>query len=297
MVASLAYDSNSMRPPFLASDIGTFELIRRWQAYLAVSGTVGANTAGQYRRMVLDVLAETLTDLREITEDDVVAYMAAIPAKGSKRPMALKALKSFYAWAAPRGECSNPVERMKVRNPKLGTAPTLTPDELERVLSAAEEIDPRARWALQLAYATGARIASLCEIHPKDVRLEPEPWLDFRLTKGDRPYGVPLGPTALEAVTHLLELLEFKPKMAASRRHTLVGVGTGTVWKWAHEAGERSGLHVWPHLLRHAYGSRLAEAGTDVRSWIELMGHADPSQFRRYAAPSDANLREAVQVL
>lgn len=287
-----------MPAPVRSSDLGTFDLIRRWQDYLSVSGDVNPNTARQYRRLVLDVLAETLTDLRALSEDDVVRYLAAIPAQGGKRPMAMKALRSLYAWGTPRGQFDrDPVERMKVRKPKAGPAPRLSADDLERVLSAAESVDPRARWTLQLAYATGARIASLVAIRCEDVRLEPEPWLDFRVTKGDRPYGVPLGPRALEAVEHLLALRDYKPKMAVSRRDTLVGVGAGTVWQWAHRAGEMTGLHVWPHLLRHAFATRLADEGVDPRTFIELMNHADTSQLRRYAAPSDANLRAAVAVL
>lgn len=287
-------------PPNRSASLGTFELIQRWQDFLAISGEANENTSRQYRRLLLDFLADVLIDLDAVSEDDVVAYMARIPAKGQKRGMALRALKSFYRWAEPRGfVSSNPVSRMKVKRPKLGAVPTLDPEQLRAVLTAAERVDPRARWALQLAYATGARLGSLVEIMPADVRRHPEPWLDFRVTKGDAPYGVPLGPTALEAIDRLLELIEYTPRTVRERRPTLVGVGAGTVWKWAQRSGELAGVKVWPHLLRHTFGTRLMEDGhiTDVRTWVELMGHADASQLRRYAAPSDVNLRAAVEVL
>lgn len=287
-------------PPPEAMPAVTFALIRRWQEFLMVSGETNENTARQYRRLLLEFIAETLRPLEDVSEDDVVAYLAAIDPHGMKRGMALRALKSFYRWAQPRGIVpSNPVVAMKVRRPKLTTAPSLTPEQLDAVLVAAEKVDPRARWTLQLAYATGARLGSLVEVTEDDIRWEPEPWLEFRVAKGDAPYGVPLGPKAIEAVRHLVELRDYTPRTVKTRRSTLVGVGPGTVWKWAHRAGELAGIKVWPHLLRHTFGTRLMDTGhiVDVRTWVELMGHADASQLRRYAAPSDPNLRAAVEAL
>lgn len=281
--------------PHEAAAAGTFALVRRWQNYLEVSETCCANTRRQYRRYLIAFLADTLLELQHLTEDDVVDWLKDQPAKGTMRGMTLRALRSFYSWAEDRDICRSPVKRLKPKRPKYGPAPSLSPEQLEAVLVAAEAVDPRARWALQLAYATGCRVGSLCALEASDVDMGTD-WITFRLAKGDKPYGIALGPRAHEAVEQLLELANYAPKRGL-RRPTLVGVGTGTVWKWARAAGETAGVKTWPHLLRHTTITRLAEENIDVRTVMEIANWTDPTLLRRYAAKSDPNLRRAVAIL
>jgi site-specific recombinase XerD len=91
---------------------GTFVLVRRWQQYLEVSETCGANTRRQYRRYLIAFLADTLLEVEDLTEDDIVAWLADQPAKGAMRGMTLRALRSFYGWAEDRDICRSPVKRL-----------------------------------------------------------------------------------------------------------------------------------------------------------------------------------------
>ncbi len=48
-------------------------------------------------------------------------------------------------------------------------------------------------------------------------------------------------------------------------------------------AGERAGLNgVHPHMLRHACGYYLANAGVDLRTMQDYLGHRDPKHTVRY---------------
>jgi integrase/recombinase XerD len=275
----------------------TFQLLRSWAEYLSVSGTVSQVTLRQYRGMLIRFLADTLLPLEEVTEDDVVGWLARQSPRGPMRGQMLRALKSFYGWATARGHVqADPTARLRIRKQRYGRAPSLTEEELEAVLRAAEQLDPRARPTIELMYATGARLGSIAAVMPEDVDLE-RAWVDFRQAKGGQPYGVPLGPRGLAAARRLLELRNFRPPTAASRRPTLIGVGPARIRQWVEEAGRRAGVRVWPHLLRHCTITRLAASGVDVRTIVEFANWRDPSQLRRYAAPVDANLRAAAAVL
>jgi site-specific recombinase XerD len=49
------------------------------------------------------------------------------------------------------------------------------------------------------------------------------------------------------------------------------------------QAGERAGLgRVWPHMLRHSCGYHLADAGVDLRTAQDFLGHRDPKHTVRY---------------
>lgn len=277
----------------------TFELIRRWIIFLEVAGIASLVTRQNYRRAIVAFIAETLIDLRALTEDDVIEWMTHRDPRGGYAQLTLKALRSFYRWAEDRELMLNPVKRLPTRSSKYGPAPSLSPEELRQVLEAADRIgDPRARPTITLLYFTGARIGSMAGVLPEDVRHDGQgrPVLHFREAKGDRRYAVPVeAPEAREALKALQDLADWKPIHAASRRPTLVGVGPKSIWGWVHRSGELAGVRAFPHLLRHSFATRLAEdPEVDIRSWVELMGHADGSQLRRYAATSEPRLRGAV---
>src|ERR1043166_3394488 len=251
--------SRPMRAP-PPDSLDTFALMRRWQTFLEVSGRVGESTRRQYRRYLLSFLADTMKDLREVTEDDVVTYLAELPAKGHARGAALRALRSFYGWASERDEMpTNPVRRLKIPKPKYGPAPFLNEADLELVLTTAGEMDdPRIRPTLELMFATGGRVGSICALHVSDLHIEePSPWLRFTTAKNDDPYDVWLGPLGVKACRELLALAEYRPSRSGRRRSTLVGVGTSRVEQWCQEIERRSGIACWPHLLRHTFADRL----------------------------------------
>lgn len=271
----------------------TFDQIKRWQRFLEVSGKANEKTRTQYKRYLVRFLADACTPAVEVSEDDVIELLATYAPV--YRAQTLRALRSFYAWAEDRYQCRNPVKRLHVPPSRLGPAPALTDDELRRLLDAAELVDPRARWTIQLAYATGARVGSLVNVTAADVR---EAHIVFRVAKHDKPYKVPLGPKGQEAVDELLKLRGYIPKTVKKRRPTLVGVGEGTVHRWVKLAGEIAGTKAYPHLLRHTFATNLANnPDVDMRTFTELMNHRDGSLMRRYAAPRDERLKSAVASL
>ena len=48
------------------------------------------------------------------------------------------------------------------------------------------------------------------------------------------------------------------------------------------------------HCLRHTFGSRLVDAGKDIRTIAELMGHKDLKMTMRYTHPAPEHRRYAV---
>lgn len=275
-----------------------FEWLSRWDTWMELTG-LALTTRVQYRRCALNFFATVLVSPEHLTEEQVIDHLAALPARGSSRSALLRALRSFYRFTAERGLIGrDPVARLKPKREKYGPAPSLTRDEMENLLKAAETVDRRARWAIQFCYATGARVESLVNVEPDDLDLERE-WVTFRVAKNDDPYGVPLGHTALEAALELLDLMDYRPRRG-NHRGNLIGVGAQRFRGWLSEAAELAGItkRVHPHLLRHTYATRLSEdPSVAPRTWQELMNHKDMGQFRRYAAASDPSMRKAVAAL
>jgi integrase len=265
------------------------ELLRRFDAHLQAVGRAEA-TRATYRyeltRFWCDWCVLGSIDPLEATAQDVEGYLAALPGRGSKRADASRALKAFYGWAS-RVRGSNPAAEVVIPRARVGPAPHLDEASLRRLLRAAFRKEARRGWAIMLCVATGARIGSLVAVEPRDVDLD-RAFITFRVTKGNRPYGLPLNRQGLVAARHLLGGISPGAKL------TLVGVGAPGFRVWVHQAERDAGLErVWPHLLRHEFSNRVAAKG-DPEAWRQLMNHADLSQWARYVAASDERLRAAI---
>ena len=275
----------------------TFDLLRRWDSWMEVSGDVNEITRAQYRRSMIAFLAAALKPLEEITEDDIVAVLADASPRGGHRENLLRALHSFFRWAARRGELADVTAGLRIRKARPGPARILSDDDLEKLLCAAEGVDPRARPVLELMYCTGARIGSMEYLQPEDITFDP-PRIYFRHAKNDSPYSVPLGPRGRECAIVLLRLRHWAPRKSPGRRDNLIGVGKSSIWKWCHDAAEVAGVKASPHLLRHTFASKLAsQPDVPVAVIRELMNWQDLSQWRRYVVVDEQERRRAVTVL
>jgi integrase len=232
--------------------------------------------------------ADLLKDPLSLDEDDLVAYLTDMPARGHSRSDVTRACRSFYGCAEERGLVRSPAKRITPQRIKYGPAPALSEEQVSRLIVAAANRNPRRGWAIVLLYATGARVGSFVNARPDDVRIDGDKsWIDFRETKGGQPYRVPLGPQGREAARVLIETMP-------EDSETLVGVGRAAVEWWVRAAGEESGIRAWPHLLRHSFMTRLAERGVAPDVMRELANHRDYSQLARYITTSDERKRDAV---
>lgn len=266
-----------------------FEVLGRFQDFL-IAGDHEPKTIASYSDYIARAGRIARKDPRSFTPDDVDAVLASYSDRGPAMGQMKRAMRCFYRWAEDRELLVNPARHVKIHNRRPTGNPDLTDAEIARVLIAATTIgDDRAPWALMLAFATGARLASLVGVRACDVRGE---LIHFRIAKGRRPYSVPLGPMGRQAIAELLALSTYTPARSNGRRDTLLGVGEGRFWQWVHLSSEASGIHVWPHLFRHAAATRWART-TDPKTWMALGNWSDLSQYDRYVARDEARLRAA----
>ena len=69
------------------------------------------------------------------------------------------------------------------------------------------------------------------------------------------------------------------------------------VWEMVKRYAERAGIDhpVWPHMLRHTYGTQLLGEGFNIREVQRLMRHSDVRTTEVYTHVNPADLREKVR--
>lgn len=241
--------------------------------------------------------------LAAVTISDMRAWMASERNRGlSARSLArsLSAVKSFYRWL---GETFG-IEAASVtatRAPKLKTRlPRPVSSDAAIALIDTVEIQHENPWiaardvaVVTLLYGCGLRISEALNLTRADHPL-PE---TLRIKgKGDKTRIVPVLPAARKAVAEYLALCPHTPTPDGPMFVGLRGkqLNPRMVQKVVEKSRLQLGLPATatPHALRHSFATHLLEAGGDLRSIQELLGHASLSTTQAYTAVNQARLME-----
>lgn len=150
---------------------------------------------------------------------------------------------------------------------------------------------------LELAYASGLRLAELRSLRLEQLHLEAG-FINV-IGKGNKERVVPVGKKAVSALNHYLAA--GRPKLVTSKSPASVFLtkrGTPfaavTLWKRIKDRVRRAGVarNITPHMLRHSFATHLLEHGADLRVIQELLGHANISTTEIYTHVEGNRLRD-----
>jgi site-specific recombinase XerD len=239
------------------------------------------------------VLPEDLRDYRQ----HLLAVRRAAPATINRR---VSALRAFFAYLVSRGEIpSNPAARLSGVRQARAAPKALSEAELRRLLREARRSpNPLHRAVILLLAHTGLRASELCALRLSDVTLSERKGKIVVRGKGEKVREVPLNAEAREALREWLAARPSVPEDALfiGRRGPLTPSG---VWRIVTTCARRAGLEgAHPHTLRHTFATRLLrEAGADLVTVAEILGHESLNTTARYTRPSEADLEAAVERL
>jgi integrase/recombinase XerC len=245
----------------------------------------------------------------------VRGFLAAEQRRGlAKRSVAraLSALRTFYRFLnATRGLEVNPARA--ARTPKLEkTLPTwLDKAEMEMLFADAEARataggfrELRDLTMLELFYSTGMRLSELAGLNDPDVDLVSDQ-VKVR-GKGKKERIVPVGSHATAALRKYLQVRDSiapapptqrsgnRPMFVTMRGTRITPRGVQLAMKRLFATLSRGNeLHV--HTLRHSFATHLLDAGADLRSVQELLGHASLGTTQVYTHTSVERLKKVYQ--
>ena len=187
-----------------------------------------------------------------------------------------------------------------VRQQKAARPKALDGIELRRLLREVHKSGNKRDIAiLEMLANTGLRVGELASLAAEDIELsERKGQVTVRSGKGAKYRQVPLNADARRA---LYAYLDVRPMGATG--HFFVGQrGNGltpsAIWRMVKKYGQRAGLEISPHTLRHTFGTRLVrENGVDLVSVATMMGHESLETTALYTQPSEEDMAEATEQL
>lgn len=181
----------------------------------------------------------------------------------------------------------------RAKNSELRTREYLTADEVGRLIEAAREnrYGHRDATMIMVTYHHGLRAAELCDLRWDQVDFTAAT-LHVRRVKQGSPSVHPIRGDELRALRRLQRESTASPFVFVSERET--PFTTAGFARMVQRAAVAAGLtiKVHAHMLRHACGFALANAGHDTRSLQAYLGHKNIQHTVRYTELAPTRFKE-----
>ncbi len=253
-----------------------------------------------------------------LRRDDFRAYLRFLGRHNKGRAaiqLRFSALRSFYKFLIRNGQLEvSPIKNLSLPKSPRRLPKFLTAQQMNDLLAAPAKLLPAAEapaWqraaaafvcardlaVLETIYSCGLRISEVCGLVAEDLD-EHERLVRVR-GKGKKERLVPIGEPALEAIQRYRQMLPRPPTgqspvfLTSRQRQQALSprVLQLRLKKYLAIAGLDPQLS--PHKLRHSYATHLLDAGADLRSVQELLGHAHLVTTQVYTHLSTERLKRA----
>lgn len=283
------------------------ELIDKYMEYLDIERGASQHTLRNYRRDLIDfkdflgsipskssISNESLIDIDKIDNISIRSYLGSLYKRRNKKSTILRKLssiKSFFKFLINKGYINKNPGAL-VSSPKRENRITrfASVDEIFRLLSITDNNNPlsaRDNAILELLYATGMRVSELTNLKIEDIDLNSMIVKVFG--KGRKERIIPIGSKSRDSL-----------KVYLSLRNKLLRNNRDVGWLFLNYRGGRltsrsvgritdkyisksaMSKRLTPHSIRHSFATHLLDAGADLRSIQELLGHSSLSTTQRY---------------
>jgi integrase/recombinase XerC len=288
--------------------------IEAFATSLAKAARASRHTVSNYRRDLMSLRAfllerGTLVDasgevaVNAITADHVRQYLAQLMRNAAARATVqrrLAAIKAFFRYRESNSGATSPVRGLRSPKSQRHLPSILQESEAKRLIEHEPEVAEtpamaRDRAIVEVLYSSGLRVSELVGLDWRDID-EELGMLTVRAGKGAKDRVVPVGEPALDALKAWRAVMPIAADPNAPVITNLRGtrLTTRSVEKIVARRIQDAGLtsSVTPHGLRHSFATHMLNAGADLRSIQEMLGHASLATTQRYTHVSVNHLKE-----
>lgn len=291
------------------------EMTREFQNYLSVERNVSENTILAYIgdiKEYIDYLQKNgylkdnkeLSDMEPETIRDYLGYLFRQKLKKVTVNRKISSLRAFYRYLIRSGKSkSNPAQTISNSKIEKYVPNFLSVDEMHKLLDIRPDgslLSLRDKAMLELFYSSGLRLSELACLNVSDFDVNQA--LVRVQGKGRKERVVPVGREALHALERYLKKsvgLEGTAAAGQLKKPMFLNasgsrITSRSIARIVDGAVKKSGIgrKISPHAFRHSFATHLLNAGADLRSIQELLGHESLSTTQKYTAVNINRLME-----
>jgi site-specific recombinase XerD len=300
--------------------------VQKFLTHLATDRGASEYTQRNYQQALTEFCAwhqqerKAAPEWAVLQRDDFRSYLRYLGRQNLGRAaiaLRFSALRTFYKFLIRRGA----VETSPIKNISLPKLPKrlpqfLTVQQMADLLAAPLEVLqlPKKKTAgrpvsvsacrrdvaiLETIYSCGLRISEMVGLRGEDID-----WSEQIVRvrgKGKKERLLPISETALRAIKHYWTHLSERPTGTApvfsSETKKRSPMSAAMLQRRLKGYLVRAGLDpaITPHKLRHSYATHLLDAGADLRSVQELLGHAHLVTTQVYTHVTTDRLKKAYE--
>lgn len=282
-------------------------IIRDFQVYLEVERNVSEHTKTAYiadvqeftRFLIGNNLIKEQDDIIDVEPEIIRQYLSYLYLQKVKKVTVnrkVSSLRAFYKYVLRTGKIGkSPAEMIQTLKTEKYMPNFLSVDEMLELLKTQNDNSVsglRNRAILEMFYSCGLRLSELAGLDLIDFDFN-QKLIKVR-GKGRKERIVPVGGPAIKSVREYLEKsgeIRKNTKEAVLKEPLFLNahgtrITTRSIARIVDEATCRSGIgrKISPHALRHSFATHLLNAGADLRSIQELLGHESLSTTQKYTA-------------
>ena len=299
------------------------ERARLFLEHLATDRAASPYTIRNYRQALTEFAHWHKSECQEapvwktLHRDDFRSYLRFLGRNNRSRAaiqLRFSALRSFYKFLIRRGEAeTSPIRNLQLpklakRLPRFLTAPQML-DLLQAPMKELKTLQERSVPGLdesgyhrdvailETIYSCGLRVSELCGLLAHDINWNEQ---SVRVQgKGKKERLLPIGAPALAAIQLYWQKIGAAPvgsmPVFLRSKDSLSPMYPRLIQLHLKRYLEVAGLdpHLTPHKLRHSYATHLLDAGADLRSVQELLGHAHLVTTQVYTHLTTERLKKA----
>ena len=285
------------------------ETTERFIRYMKAERNASPHTQQAYRRALGQFRAwmgERFESWAACSTSDFRGWLyAAMEAelKAASIRLRFAALRSLYHYLMRYGEVgSDPLAEVALPKAHHGLPVHLNIKQMEELLAMPLRMPPDKKspaWLpyrdaaiLELFYSCGMRLSELVALNANALQ-ENEDCLRV-VGKGRKVRLVPVGDYAREAVTRYRDMAGvsgMEPLFISRLRRRMTGRSIQLMLEKYLRASDIP-FSISPHKLRHTFATHMLDAGADLRSVQELLGHASLSTTQIYTHVTKTRMKE-----
>ena len=299
-----------------------------FETYLPYSRGLSNNTINSYRhsflllfRFMLEIKGIVANEIKfsDLTYENLLEFFRWLETdrqcKAATRNQRLSAISAFSEYAQNRDFDAASVFRsaiikIPVKKSTTKQRAVFTRDEIKILLNLPNdhyETGLRDKVMLSLMYATGARAQEMCDLKVKDIRINDASTSITLTGKGSKVRQVGISKKLAETLQkytyhrHIGECPEKHLFSSQTHEHMTISCVEGIYKKYVAMAKKQNPTlfpadSYPPHSMRHSTACHLLEAGVDIITIKNILGHVSVQTTQIYAEMSqdtvDKKLKE-----